>query len=162
MPSRTAQAGLQTTGGVASSTYANSVAGGMIGYIQRTTNAGPVSGAAADIGALATTFTVGTNRQIVVEFWCSAVSATDTTTWGQINIVEGANILAYAPTGTVGSAGLGTGPAVFIKYLWVAPSTGSHTIKGQLARASGAGSVTIAAGTDRPMFIAVYDVGSSF
>jgi hypothetical protein len=162
MPSRTAQAGLQTTGGVASSTYANSVAGGLIGYITRTTNAGPVSGAASDIGGLSVTFTVGSSRMIEVEFWCSAVSATDTTTWGQVQVVEGANILAYAPTGTVGSAGLGTGPAVIVKYLWVAPSAGNHTLKGQLARVSGAGSVTIAAGTDRPMFIAVYDVGPAF
>jgi hypothetical protein len=162
MASRTAQAGLQSTGGVGTSTYANSVAGGCIGYITRTTNAGPVSGAAADIGGLAVTFTVNASRLILLEFWCSAVSATDTTTWGQVNVVEGSNIFAYSPTGTVGSAGLGTGPAVVVRYLWVAPSAGSHTIKGQLARVSGAGSVTIAAGTDRPMYIAAYDVGPAF
>ena len=163
MASRTAQAGLQTTGGIATETYADSVSGGCIGYITRTTNAGPVSSSTpADIGALSLTFTANANRLIKVEFWCSAVSATDTTTWGQINVVEGSNILAYAPTGTVGSAGLGTGPAVYIPYLWVAPSAGSHTIKGQLSRVAGSGSVTIGAGTDRPMYIAAYDMGPSF
>jgi hypothetical protein len=161
MASRTAQAGLQATGGVASSTYANSVAGGLIGYIQRTTNAGPVSGAASDIGALSITFTANPNRMIELEFWCSAVASSDSTTYGQVLLVEGSNVLAYANTGLT-IAGIGSGPAVVVRYLWSAPSSGSHTVKGQLARAGGAGSVTIAAGTDRPMFISVRDSGPAF
>lgn len=162
MASRTSPSGIQQTGGVAPISFANGIAGGCIGYITRTTNAGPISGAASDISGLSVTFTANSSRLIKVEFWCSAVSASDTSTWGQINVVEGSNILAFAPTGTAASAGLGTGPAVYISYLWVAPSAGSHTIKGQLARVAGSGSVTIAAGTDRPMFIAAYDAGPSF
>lgn len=162
MASRTAQAGLQTTGGVASSTYANSVAGGCIGYVTRTTNAGPISSATpADITGVSVTFTANANRLLVVEFWCSAVTASDATTYGQLLVVEGSNILAYATTGTT-LAGLGTGPATVVKYLWNAPSAGSHTIKAQLARGGGAGSVTVAAGTDRPMFLSVIDSGPNF
>jgi hypothetical protein len=159
--SRTTPAGLQTTGGVASSTYANGVAGGLIGYITRTSNAGPVSGAASAIGAMALTFTANPNRMIELEFWCSAVSASDATTYGQILLAEGATVYAYATTGLT-TAGVGTGPAVVVKYLWSAPSSGSHTITPQLARGGGAGSVTIAAGTDRPMYLAAFDVGPAF
>lgn len=161
MASRTTPAGLQTTGGVASSTYGNGVAGGCIGYITRSTNAGPVSGAASAIGAMALTFTTNSSRLIELEFWCSAVTASDATTYGQILLAEGATVYAYATTGLT-LAGVGTGPAVIVKYLWVAPSATSHTITPQLARAGGAGSVTIAAGTDRPMYLAAYDRGPSF
>lgn len=162
MPSRTAQAGLQTTGGVASSTYANSVAGGLIGYVTRVTNAGPVSTATlTDITGVSVTFTANANRMIILEFWCSAVTASDTTTFGQLAIVEGSNILAYATTGTT-IAGVGSGPATFVKYLWQAPSAGSHTVKAQLARGAGAGSVTIAADSSRPMYLSVMDGGPSF
>lgn len=161
MASRTAQAGLQSTGGVASSTYANSVAGGCVGYITRNTNAGPISGAASAIGAMSLTFTAGANRFIELEFWCSGVAASDATTYGQVLLVEGSNILAYAPTGLT-TAGIGTGPAVVVKYLWVAPSTGSHTVVPQLARGGGAGSVTIAAASDRLMYLKATDLGPSF
>jgi hypothetical protein len=66
MPSRTAQAGLQTTGGAATSTYANSVAGGMIGYASTTTAQG-VGAAETTLTGLSIAVTVNANRKIRIE-----------------------------------------------------------------------------------------------
>lgn len=162
MAARTAQTGLQDPGEAASATFANSVAGGCIGYITRNTNAGPVStGTLTDIGGVAVTFTANANRLLEVEFWCAAASNSDSTTYGQVAVVEGSNILSFATTG-LSLAGVGTGPAICIKYLWRNPSAGSHSIKAQLARNAGSGSVTLAAGTDREMYLKVTDLGPNF
>lgn len=162
MASRTAQAGLQTTGGVASSTYANSVAGGCIGYVTRNTSTSAVTSTTlADITGVSITFSANANRLLELEFWATSAANSDTSTYGKVAIVEGSNVLVSSTTG-LSAAGVGTGPAVTAKYLWRGPSSGSHTVKAQVAKNTGAGSVTIVADVDREMFLKVTDLGPNF
>lgn len=163
MPTRTTPAGLQVTGTPIPVGFGNGVAGGCIGYVPRTTTAGPVSSAtASDITGMSVALPVNASRLIVLRFWCAGAATSDTTTFGVVAIQEGANVLAWGRTGASAVAGLASGPAFSVDYLWRGPTAGTRTVKVTLARSSGTGTVSLLAATDSEMFLAAWDFGPQF
>lgn len=164
MAARTTPAGLQLTGTPIPVGFGNGVAGGCIGYVARTTTAGPVSsGTASDITGMSVAVPVNSSRLILLRFWCAGAATSDTTTFGVVAIQEGATVLNWGRTGASAVAGLASGPAFSVDYLWRGPVAGTRTIKATLARSSGAGTVSLlAASPDAEMYLAAFDMGPSF
>lgn len=164
MPSRVTPSGSQSPNTPGPSSFANGIAGGCVGYITRTSNAGPTSsGTAVDITGVTFSFTPSSaTRLIRLEFWCSGVTTSDGTTYGTIAIQEGANVLAYGRCGPSSVVGISGPTPVYVQYLWRAPSASAHTIRATILRSAGAGSLTVAGGTDNEMFLAAHDVGPNF
>jgi hypothetical protein len=158
---RTSTIGTFNTGDIWSEAVIDSLPAGCLNKVKRTTNTSAVS-TQSDITGMAFSVTFNANRLIELKCWISAVSASDTSTWGQILIIEGSTTLAYAPAGAPASAGLGTGPPVMVLALLEAPAAGSHTYKLALDRAGGSGTVTAAGAVDRPMVFMATDIGPNF
>jgi hypothetical protein len=172
MPSRTAQAGLQTTGGAATSTYANSVAGGMIGYASTTTAQG-VGAAETTLTGLSIAVTVNANRKIRIEGYVP-IGGYGTGTAGERSYVRikenvteftgaavseqvqnGSFIAGVARPCAISGIGNMPGPLVAGNHTFYLSLEGLSTSNTSVA-------ATTAPATTRPAWIAVFDDGPAF
>ena len=170
MPVRTALAGAQTVGGTATSAYANSVAGGRIGYAE-TSTAQAVS-AETDLTGLAVTVTIGANRAIRIEAHVpvGGYGAGTSGERGYVRIKEGTTEFSGDAVIENISSGIiinGTAkPSAISGHVdFPTPTAGAHTYKLTLQGLSTANantSATTCPATTRPCYIAVYDDGPSF
>lgn len=156
MVSRVTQAGNQTVGGAATASFANSVAGGWIGYVPRTSDQTGIT-AEVDLSGVTVTVTANAGRRLKITGYSSGILATNVDTVSQLSIYEGSTSLSYARTPTAFASLSYNGPVTAVAI--VTPSTGSHTYKLRVGRVAGSGTITVACDVDRPAFILVEDIG---
>jgi hypothetical protein len=153
---RVAQAGLQTAGGLATSTFANSLPGGWIGFVERTTDLTGVVGSAVTVASV--TVTVNTSRRIKISgnicTWISTVNGDRI----QVAIVEGITQLQVGRS-QVQLAGIATENPVFLQCIET-PTAGTHTYALTVVRNGGTGSITVSGdNSNQSTYIMVEDVG---
>lgn len=133
----------------------DNVAGGTLGYAQRTTDQTGIT-TATDITGLSVTVTVGAGRRIRLHAWCPYWITTVAGDRGEIKIQEGATILAFTEStnpGTAGNFGISA-------HAVITPSAGSHSYKVVFGRAAGTGTLTFGGSTTSPAFLMAEDVGT--
>lgn len=158
MTARTTLAGLQTTGGPAPSAFANSVAGGWIGYASRTADQ---TGITTEIvlAGMQQAVTVGPSRMLWIR-GVVHVQGVNGDESAELRIKEGSTVLDSASRAVTAAGGPGL-VTVTVETMVVAPATGSHTYSLALARTSGTGTIaSVASGTKVEKLI-ILDVGPS-
>jgi plastocyanin len=156
MATRTAQAGLQTAGGAASYVYANSVAGGWIGYVEKTSSTPGITTTETDIvssGAV----TVNASRRIRVTGFIPSWVSTVTGDRVEFHLMEGSTQLQFGRS-TTQLAGIATEPPTVMSVL-LTPTAGAHTYRTTCTRNQGTGTITVGGAADSPSYILVEDLG---
>ena len=153
MPVRTGYAGAAVAGEVLTAANVNKLPGGWIGYNEVTANQATIT-TVVDLTSLTVTVTVGASRRIRVSSQCPFFSSV-AGDYVSLQIVEGATVLQDLSE-AMSSALSGHRLAAIVV---LTPTTGSHTYKLRASRASGTGSVTMAAAATSPAFILVEDMG---
>lgn len=131
------------------------LAGGWLGYVLIDTPQGAVT-SEVDVTSATLTVTVPAARLLRISFSANVNSdvAGDT---ALVNIKEGATTLG----GGLSAGLLTNATGIYAEALVSAPSTGSHTYKATIQRATGTGSMTLGGSATRPMVFVVEDVGPS-
>lgn len=159
MVSRTAQPGLQTTGGVASSLYANSVAGGWIGYVEKTDVQGPGFASETAVAGLTVTVTVNSSRRIEVRAYVIGAGNTAGDLWAVL-IKEGSTQLQIdRQINTIGNSA--TSQMTFRPSVILTPSAGSHTYFLTMTQSVATGNATVRGSATQPNWIMVVDLGAA-
>lgn len=155
MPSRTTPAGNQTFGGFAPSSFANGIAGGWIGYTEKTTDTTGVVG--TEVTLVSVTVTVNASRRVRITGYVSSWISTVSGDRAQFRLLEGATQLQMGRS-QVQLAGIATEPPTELACVRT-PGTGSHTYTLVVARNAGTGTLTISGDPTTPMWIMVEDLG---
>ncbi|MET0786817.1 MAG: hypothetical protein ABWY25_08940 [Paenisporosarcina sp.] len=127
---------------------------GLMGMIQRTTDAGPVSGAEVSIAGMLVTLTVVANRRLKITFEgnCFAPSGSDNITF--LRIAEDAISLA---TGNAWNTAPGYATSLHCEAFRT-PAAGSHQFYIRVG-SIGSGSVMVMGRPESPMSLVVEDMG---
>ena len=158
MVNRTAYPGTAVTNDVLTAANVNNLPGGWIGYVEATSSQTGIS-SETDLTSLSVTVTVNTTRRILIQGYvpCSGTAVDDR---ALVRIKESSTVLQLAavPIQNAASVNAGSGsPAVVIT-----PSSGSHTYKLSLERATGgSGSVGTNVSSTQPAWLGVIDIGPS-
>lgn len=155
MAVRTAQAGNQTVGGAATASFANSLPGGWIGYVEKLTDTTGVTG--TEVTIVSVTVTVNASRRIQITGYVSSWISTVTGDRAQFRLVEGATQLQMGRS-TAQLAGIATEPPTVLSCVRT-PGAGSHTYSLVAARNAGTGTLTISGDATTPAWIMVEDLG---
>lgn len=143
-------------GAVLTATNLAKVAGGWIGYNEVTANQAGIVGTVTDLTGLTHAVTVGTGRRVRVtaSIQWSSTGAGEIATCA---IQEGATVLQSRSLAIAGAGTTGTMEFSVV----MAPTSGAHTYKLTLVRATAVGSVTMVATAAAPSFILTEDLGST-
>jgi hypothetical protein len=156
MASRTAWPGTVNTGDVVTEGNLDSLPGGWIGWLQRTTDASGIT-AEADLSGMSQAVTVGTSRKIKITFTWPRIGSSTSNDVARLRIKEGSTQLHCVDlVNNVASVNENGGTMMTVLS---APSAGSHTYKISAERTVGTGTVTIVANTDAPMQLLIEDIG---
>jgi hypothetical protein len=156
MASRTAQAGAQSAGQVATSGFANSLPGGWIGYATTTTSSGLITAetSLASIG-LTQAVTVGTSRRIKIDLTCRIDYNNSTGDRWILRIKEGSTELKLARGP---ASGFATNPITATCWTVLTPSAGSHTYFASVERI-GTNSIQVLHGGGEVGELLIMDIG---
>jgi hypothetical protein len=149
---RTGFAGTTSVGDVLTSANITSLPGGWLGSVTVVASQTGIT-TVTDLTSLSLTVTAGTSRRLRI--WAQGI-LTRTVADGLtlLSIKEGATVLMQlqaAPSNVNGDTITG--------FVDVLPSSGSHTYKLTLERASGTGTVGLAASSTSPAYILAEDIG---
>jgi hypothetical protein len=150
MSTRTAQA--FTDGVIVTGAMLMNVAGGWIGYVEKTSSTTGIGGTEVpDI--LTVTVTVGTSRRLKISCFFPSVSASSN---GQVDIriKESSTQLTFVRSDAATTADAGAYAQVVIT-----PSSGSHTYSVAAIQAAGAGTTTLGGASTSPAHLLVEDIG---
>ena len=155
MAVRVTPAGNQVNGEDADASYANGVAGGWIGYIERTSDQ---TGITTEVAVSGVTVTVTVNASRRIEITAKAAHlATNADTVAALNIKEGSTVLDQ-DRATTAFANVSYNKSMTPSCV-LTPSTGSHTYSLSAERITGTGTVTLVADSTRKIYLCVKDVG---
>ncbi len=129
---------------------------GTLGYAEVTANQGGIT-SETDLTGLSVTVTVAANRRvrITAKTECASNNANDVAAF---RIKEGASTLEERTGPVMPLANVSVGVDTSVA---VTPSAGAHTYKLSLARAVGAGTLTMSAFATRKAYILVEDIGTA-
>lgn len=135
------------------------LAGGVLAYGQRTSDAGPDAFATVDLDTtnLQKTATVEANRYIRITGYFKELVGSVTADVFQLLIREGGTTLQRQDF-RVDNSALGN-PGGIVQVVLVAPSAGAHTYKLTGVRAAGTGTGTFKGAADSPIWMLVEDIG---
>ena len=134
----------------------NSLPKGVLGYVERTTNQGPIAAGGVDLTGLTLTVNVTASRllRVTAALGFTAVTANDHI---GLRLMEGATVLTQWSEQWDASP---TRPRTIAAVHFITPTAGSHTYKLNADVTITAGGPTLAANATRPAQFAIYDEGS--
>jgi len=157
MPSRVTPGGLQIPNTPAPASFANGIAGGWIGYEQRTADLTNIG--ATEVNVLSSAVTVNAGRRIEVRAFFPAWTSTVAGDLAQMRLLEGSTQLQLGRSRTQLANVATESPTIL--YAVLTPTTGAHTYTMAIARTTGSGTLILSGGADGPAHLLVTDLGPS-
>ena len=160
MAVRTALAGLQTPDTVAGSNFANSMPGGWIGYVEKTSIQGPGFTSETTItwdSGSSVAVTVGPSRRIVVEAFIIVGGNVVGDLWAVLLKEGGTTLQTDRQVNEIANSS--TSQLTFQPKVILTPSAGSHTYSVSMLQSSGTGNATVRGAAGQPNWLMVQDIG---